>query len=46
MVAGPAVGALTGLATAATGVFAIQAVPYLGALGLDKDDLMFPDSGK
>jgi uncharacterized membrane protein YfcA len=34
------VGALTGLATAATGVFAIPAVPYLGALGLDKDDLI------
>ena len=29
---GPAVGALTGLATAATGVFAIPAGPYLGAL--------------
>jgi hypothetical protein len=27
---GPAVGALTGLITAATGVFAIPAVPYLG----------------
>jgi uncharacterized membrane protein YfcA len=37
---GPLVGALTGLATAATGVFAIPAVPYLGALGLDKDDLI------
>jgi hypothetical protein len=37
---GPAVGALTGLFTAATGVFAIPAVPYIGALGLDKDDLI------
>ena len=30
---GPLIGVLTGLATAATGVFAIPAVPYLGALG-------------
>ncbi|HEX9168821.1 MAG TPA: sulfite exporter TauE/SafE family protein [Roseiarcus sp.] len=37
---GPLIGALTGLATAATGVFAIPAVPYIGALGLDKDDLI------
>jgi uncharacterized protein len=37
---GPIVGLLTGLVTAATGVFAIPAVPYLGALGLDKDDLI------
>ena len=37
---GPLIGVLTGLATAATGVFAIPAVPYLGALGLDKDDLI------
>jgi uncharacterized protein len=37
---GPAVGALTGLATAATGVFAIPAVPYLGALNLDKEDMI------
>jgi uncharacterized protein len=37
---GPLVGALTGLLTAATGVFAIPAVPYLGALGLEKDDLI------
>jgi uncharacterized protein len=37
---GPLVGALTGLVTAATGVFVIPAVPYLGALGLDKDDLI------
>jgi uncharacterized protein len=37
---GPLIGALTGLATAATGVFAIPAVPYLGALGLDKEDMI------
>ena len=36
----PLVGALTGLVTAATGVFVIPAVPYLAALGLDKDDLI------
>jgi uncharacterized protein len=35
-----AVGAVTGLITAATGVFVIPAVPYLQALGLDKDDLV------
>jgi uncharacterized protein len=37
---GPVIGGLTGLVTAATGVFVIPAVPYLGALGLDKDDLI------
>ena len=37
---GPLVGAATGLVTAATGVFVIPAVPYLGALGLGKDDLI------
>ena len=37
---GPLVGAITGLVTAATGVFVIPAVPYLGALSLDKDDLI------
>jgi uncharacterized protein len=36
----PLVGALTGLVTAATGVFAIPAVPYLGALNLDKEDMI------
>jgi uncharacterized membrane protein YfcA len=35
-----AVGTMTGLITAATGVFVIPAVPYLQALGLDKDDLV------
>ena len=37
---GPLIGTLTGLATAATGVFAIPAVPYLGALKLDKEDMI------
>ena len=37
---GPAVGLATGLLTAATGVFVVPAVPYLQALGLDKDDLI------
>jgi uncharacterized protein len=35
-----AVGAVTGLISAATGVFVIPAVPYLQALGLEKDDLV------
>jgi uncharacterized membrane protein YfcA len=35
-----AAGALTGLITAATGVFVIPAVPYLQALGLEKDELV------
>lgn len=37
---GPLVGALTGIATAATGVFVLPAVPYLQALGFDKDELV------
>ncbi|MEP6874310.1 MAG: sulfite exporter TauE/SafE family protein [Burkholderiales bacterium] len=37
---GPLVGAATGLVTAATGVFVIPAVPYLQALGLEKDELV------
>ena len=37
---GPVVGAATGLVTAATGAFVVPAVPYLGALGLAKDDLI------
>jgi uncharacterized membrane protein YfcA len=36
----PIVGAVTGLITAATGVFAIPAVPYLQAIGLEKDELV------
>lgn len=38
--AGPLTGALTGLVTGATGVFVIPAVPYLGSLGLERDDLV------
>jgi uncharacterized membrane protein YfcA len=37
---GPLVGLTTGVATAATGVFVLPAVPYLQALGLDKDELV------
>ena len=37
---GPLVGAITGLVTAVTGVFVIPAVPYLQAIGLEKDDLV------
>lgn len=36
----PIVGVCTGLVTAATGVFVIPAVPYLQALGLEKDELV------
>ncbi len=38
--AGPLVGMATGLVTGATGVFVIPAVPYLGSLGLERDDLV------
>ena len=34
------VGALTGAITAATGVFVLPAVPFVQALGLEKDDLV------
>jgi len=37
---GPLTGAVTGLITGATGVFVIPAVPYLQAIGLEKDDLI------
>lgn len=37
---GPVVGAVTGVVTVATGVFVIPAVPYLQAIGLQKDDLV------
>jgi len=37
---GPLIGVLTGLVTAASGVFVIPAVPYLGALNLDKEDMI------
>jgi uncharacterized membrane protein YfcA len=36
----PLVGAITGLVTGATGVFVIPAVPYLQAIGLEKDELI------
>jgi uncharacterized protein len=36
----PVIGAVTGLVTGATGVFVIPAVPYLQALGLEKDHLI------
>jgi uncharacterized membrane protein YfcA len=36
----PLVGLATGLVTAATGVFVIPAVPYLQALGLEKEELV------
>jgi len=39
-VLGPVAGALTGGITAATGVFVIPAVPYLQAIGLQKDELV------
>jgi uncharacterized protein len=37
---GPLIGVLTDAVTAATGVFVIPAVPYLGALNLDKEDMI------
>lgn len=37
---GPIIGAATGLVTAVTGVFVIPAVPYLAAIGLEKDALV------
>ena len=37
---GPVIGATTGVVTAATGVFALPAVPYLQSLGLQRDDLI------
>ncbi|GGF50007.1 membrane protein [Aliidongia dinghuensis] len=36
----PLIGAATGLVTAATGVFVLPAVPYVQALGFDKDGLI------
>ncbi len=38
--ASPLVGAITGMVTGATGVFVMPAVPYLQALGLERDDLV------
>jgi uncharacterized membrane protein YfcA len=37
---GPVIGATTGVVTGATGVFTIPAVPYLQAIGLERDDLI------
>ena len=37
---GPIVGAITGLITAATGVFVIPAVPFLQGIGLEKEELV------
>jgi len=37
---GPLIGAATGFVTAATGVFVVPAVPYLQALGLQRDQLL------
>jgi uncharacterized protein len=37
---GPVSGVLTGAITAATGIFAIPAVPYLQGIGLEKEDLV------
>ncbi len=37
---GPLVGVATGLVTAVTGVFVVPAVPYLQALGLQRDELV------
>ncbi|VXC04338.1 putative membrane transporter protein [Pseudomonas sp. 8Z] len=36
----PLIGAITGAITAVTGVFALPAVPYLQAIGLEKDHLI------
>jgi uncharacterized protein len=36
----PAIGVITGLVTAATGVYMIPSAPYLQAIGLEKDDLV------
>lgn len=36
----PIIGVVTGLLTGATGVFVVPAVPYIQALGLEKDDLV------
>jgi len=37
---GPLIGGTTGIVAAATGVFTIPAVPYLQAIGLEKDELV------
>jgi uncharacterized membrane protein YfcA len=40
VVLGPVTGAVTGMITAATGVFVIPAVPYLQAIGFEKEELV------
>jgi uncharacterized membrane protein YfcA len=37
---GPLIGVVTGVITAATGVFVLPALPYLQAIGLEKEDLV------
>jgi uncharacterized membrane protein YfcA len=37
---GPLVGVVTGVVTAATGIFVIPALPYMQAIGLEKDELV------
>lgn len=37
---GPVVGVMTGIVTAMTGVFMIPVVPYLGGLGLGREDMI------
>ena len=37
---GPLVGLVTGVVTAATGIFVIPALPYMQAIGLEKDELV------
>lgn len=37
---GPLTGLATGLVTGATGIFTLPAIPYLQAIGLEKDDLV------
>lgn len=39
---GPLCGLVTGLVTAATGVFVMPAVPYLQSLGLSRDEMVRP----
>lgn len=36
----PAIGLITGVVTGATGVFVMPAVPYLGSLGMERDELV------
>jgi uncharacterized membrane protein YfcA len=36
----PAIGLVTGVLTGATGIFVVPAVPYLGSLGMNKEELI------